>query len=104
MRQSNVVLKNVFTARVVQRRHIRFTDRETRSRSFYWVLPAGDFFCLGLWRCYIAVPGNLECAVESRWLPREKQITVLVIAVIGDRIEVLRIHGNNMIDQKIGVL
>ena len=39
------------------------------------------------------MPGNREWAVESRWLLRGKQKTVLVMAVIGGRIEVLRIHG-----------
>ena len=41
----------------------------------------------------MAVPGNRECAEESRWSLRGNQITVLVVAVIGGRIEVLQIHG-----------
>ena len=53
-------------------------------------------FVKDLWLCDIAVPGNRACTVESGWPVREKNRIMLVIAVIGFRIEVLQ-YSLNMI-------
>ena len=75
----------------MKKRSFRF--RTSSSFSLYPSQGGRNFFWLGLKRCDIAVPGNRECAVQSRWLLRGKQITMLVMVVNGGRIEVLRIHG-----------
>ena len=59
-------------------------------------------------RCDIAVPGNRECGVESKWLLRGKQIAVLVMAVYACYGSLWQKQGfansQNIIDQRFEVL
>ena len=37
-----------------------------------------NFYCSGVWRCDMAVPGNRVWAVENGWLPRKKERIIAV--------------------------